>query len=120
MANIIQFPKAAAPPVEVPDEPLKEALPRRSAARGVLAFAWACVRIPLFLVLYWLRFPVMLVCRFFAAPVLLIFLFACYAFPEKKAMLTGLGVASFLGFAGLWLYDLVLMWLSPQDMVKTL
>jgi len=121
MADVIQFPKAAAPPpVEVSAESIKAAVPRRSAVRGIGAFAWACVRLPLFLALYWLRFPVAIVCRFFAMPVLLVFLFALYAFPEKKAMVASLGVASFLGFFGLWLYDLVLMALSPEEMVRTL
>lgn len=121
MADVIQFPKAAAPPpVEVSAESIKAAVPRRSAVRGIGAFVWACLRLPLFLILYWLRFPVAIVCRFFAFPVLLIFLFTLYAFPEKTNMHIGLGVASFIGFAGLWLYDLVLMALSPEEMVRTL
>lgn len=81
---------------------------------------WSIVRVPLFLVLYWLRLPVMLVCRLISVPALLAFLFSLYAFPDRHAMVTGFGVLSFGAFAALWLYDTLLMWLSPQDMMCTL
>ena len=53
-------------------------------------------------------------------PALLAFLFSLYAFPDKHAMVTGFGVLGFGAFAALWLYDTLLMWLSPQDMMRTL
>ena len=81
---------------------------------------WSIVRVPLFLVLYWLRLPVVLVCRLVSVPALLAFLFSLYAFPDKHAMVTGFGVLSFGAFVALWLYDTMLMWLSPQGMMRTL
>ena len=78
------------------------------------------IRVSLFLVLYWLRAPVILLCSFISTPMLFAFLFSWYAFPEKKQMWIAFGVVSFVSFALIWLYDFVLMALSPQDMVKTL
>lgn len=123
MSNVFQFPKAASPPPEEVvqvQETVEVSAPQRETARGFLPLLWACVRVPLFLVLYWLRFPLALLCRFLAAPVMLIFLFTLWAFPDKTNMHIGLGVVSFIGFAGLWLYDWLLMALSPQEMMRTL
>ncbi|MGY4831836.1 hypothetical protein ACVNIS_24900 (plasmid) [Sphaerotilaceae bacterium SBD11-9] len=123
MTNIYQFPKAAAevrPTTHEPTEAVDGQALQQPPARHPLAIVWAIARVPLFLVLYWLRFPLMLVCRFLSAPVLLVFLFTLYAFPDKTHMHWALGGASFLGFAGLWLYDLLLMALSPQEMMRTL
>ena len=88
--------------------------------RGMLVFAWMLVRVPLFLVLYWLRLPVMLVCNFVSIPMLFLFLFSWYAFPDKTHMVVAFGVVSFGAFVILWTYDYVLMLLSPQELVRTL
>lgn len=79
---------------------------------------WAIVRVSLFVVRYWLRLPVMFVCRLISVPTLLAFLFSLCAFPDKHAMVTGFGVLSFGAFTALWLYDTLLIWLSPQDMMR--
>ena len=89
-------------------------------ARRVAGVLWTILRAPLFLVLYWLRLPVMLVCRFVSVPAMFAFLFSLYAFPDKHAMVTSFGVLSFGAFAAMWLYDALLMWLSPQDMMRVL
>jgi len=94
--------------------------PAGATPSKVGALLWSLVRVPLFLVLYWLRLPVMLVCRLISVPALLAFLFSLYAFPDKHTMVTGFGVLSFGAFVALWLYDTLLLWLSPHDMMRTL
>lgn len=125
MSNVLKFPKKfQGPPVErlkrIDLAGLKAAAPSRATLRGVLGFAWMLVRLPLFLVLYWLRLPVMLVCNFVSIPALAAFLFAWYAWPDKTRMVVAFGVVSFIAFVVLWTYDYVLMALSPQDLVKSL
>lgn len=125
MSNVLKFPKKfQGPPVErlkrIDLAGLKAAAPSRATLRGVLGFAWMLVRLPLFLVLYWLRLPVMLVCNFVSIPALAAFLFAWYAWPDKTRMVVAFGVVSFVAFVVLWTYDYVLMALSPQDLVKSL
>jgi len=122
--SVIKFPKKYKPPPVAPlTKPdiarMKAAVPW-STVRGILSFAWMIIRVPVFLVLYWLRLPVMLVCNLISMPALLAFLFSWYAFPEKTHMVVAFGVVSFAAFALLYLYDVVLMSLSPQEMMRTL
>lgn len=119
MSNVVRFPKKFRD--SRADQP-KRAGPSelRAVSCRVLLFAWMIVRVPIFLVLYWLRLPVLLVCNFVSIPALGAFLFTWYAFPDKTAMLIGFGVVSFFAFVVLWVYDFVLMILSPQDLVKSL
>jgi hypothetical protein len=77
------------------------------------------VRYLLFLIMYWLRGPVTLVCGMICFPMLLAWLFALYAFPDKTHMVWGFGVMSFSTFVLMWVYDLVLMALSPEDIILT-
>ncbi|KWF77599.1 hypothetical protein WL93_26675 [Burkholderia diffusa] len=121
MATVLKFPKP--PKRELPKvdvERVKAAMPRRDTIKGVLAFVWMLVRLPLFLVMYWLRMPVVLLCSVIYFPLLLAFGFVWYAFPEKTHMLWGFGVTSFAAFVIMWVYDFVLMALSPQEMMRTL
>jgi hypothetical protein len=99
---------------------MRAALPPLQTPRGILAVAWLIVRVPLFLVLYWLRLPVMLVCNLISIPALAAFFFAWYAFPERTNMVIAFAVVSFGAFAVLWIYDFVLMALSPEDTVRML
>ena len=78
------------------------------------------VRIPIFLMLYFLRAPVMVACSMLYLPLFLLALFAWYAFPEKPQMWGGFGVISLLSFVLMYVYDLVLSWLSPHELVHTL
>ena len=78
------------------------------------------VRLPVFVVLYFLRAPVMLLCSVLYLPLFLLALFAWYAFPEKPQMWGSFGVVSFVSFMLMYLYDLILGWLSPQELVRTL
>ena len=126
MSNVLKFPKRMKSPsplnVTGPDSDIariKATAPRRDTTRGVLAFAWMLIRLPVFLVLYWLRLPVMLVCNFISIPSLAAFLFSWYAFPDKTPMVVAFGVVSFLAFTLMYFYDFVLMALSPQDIVRT-
>ncbi len=120
MADVLQFPK---PPKStrrirrLEPEQIGETGSRRSAIKAVCALVWLLVRVPLFLVMYWLRGPVVLLCSAISTPMLLAFGFAWYAFPEKTAMVWGFGIISFLAFFVMWVYDFILMALSPHDMV---
>ena len=123
MGTILQFPKPPKRDREIPRidmERIKAAMPRRDTVKGVFAFLWMLVRLPLFLILYWLRFPVVLLCSVISFPLLLAFGFVWFAFPDKTNMLWGFGIASFSAFVVMWIYDFVLMALSPQEMIRTL
>lgn len=133
MDNIVKFPKAKRrePPaverwVDDDNDPAavnecrEAAKPRFALLKSSLSWTWLIVRIPLFLVLYWLRLPVMFICSLISVPLLLLWLFSLYAFPDKTDMIWLFGIASFAAFIIMWIYDLVLMALSPQDMMKTL
>lgn len=85
----------------------------------VLCWTLVMARIPIFLVMLWLRPPIAIVCQLIAGPSLFAFLFCWYAFPIPK-MLWGIGALSFSAFVLLWVYDLILMFLSPMDMVREL
>lgn len=86
----------------------------------VLFWLWKAVRLPLFLVMYWLRLPVVLVCNWVSTPCLLLWLFTWYAFPEKPHMVWGFCFVGFAAFVVAWLYDLVLMALSPEETIRVL
>lgn len=125
MSNVLKFPKKfQGPPVErlkrIDWAWLKAAAPSRASLGGILSFTWTIVKLPLFLVLYWLRLPIMLLCNFISIPSLIAFLFAWYAFPEKSHMVAAFGLVSFAAFVILWTYDFILMALSPQEMMRTL
>jgi hypothetical protein len=124
MSNVMKFPKKCKlSPMKVSGSHItriKAATPRGITAGSILSFVWLLVRLPVFLVLYWLRLPVMLVCNFISIPSLAAFLFSWYAFPDKTPMVVAFGVVSFLAFTLMYIYDLVLMALSPQDIVRTL
>jgi hypothetical protein len=123
MANVVKFPKSlklgrGLSALDV--EHIKAALPRRGILKMVLIVFWLLVRVPLFLVLYWLRGPVVLVCNLIWVPMLFAFLFAWYAFPEKPQMAWLFGITSFVTFVCMVAYDFVLMMLSPWEMIAHL
>ena len=92
----------------------------RSLAWRIAAVAFMVLRVPLFLVLYWLRLPVVLLCNFISVPTLFAFLFTLMAYRDKTHMLVAFGVVSLLSFVIAWAYDYVLALLSPQDTIKIL
>lgn len=85
----------------------------------VVVFAWLILRLPLFLVMCWLRPPIALLCELISIPSLFAFLFCWYAFPIPR-MMWGIGILSFTSFALLWFYDFILMALAPYDMLRSL
>ena len=87
---------------------------------SVLLFVWRVAKIPVFLVMYWLRMPVIFVCNWISTPCLLMWLFTWYAFPDKSHMVWGFCGVGFAAFTVAWLYDLVLMELSPEATVRVL
>lgn len=118
MSNVLKFPKKN--PVDRIDlEVVKESIPHGNTIKVIFAWVWLILRVPLFLILYWLRLPITLVCNFLSITTLFAFLFCWAAFPIPK-MLWGLGVMSFTSFFILWTYDFILVLLSPQPIVRTL
>jgi hypothetical protein len=121
MSNVLKFPK---PETEVQKPNLAQviaAIPEKSGkVKGALAVVWMIVRLPVFLIMYWLRLPITWLCSTVSVLTLFGFLFAWYAFPEKTTMVWGLAGMSFATFLIVWTYDLILMALSPQEMMKTL
>lgn len=118
--KVVPFPmqKGGLPPFQA--DAIEVPLPRREAFLRVLGFVWRVLRLPLFLVMYWLRGLVILLCGAVSVPALLLWLFSLYAFPEKTYMTWGFGVISFGSFVLMWAYDYILMALSPQDMMRSL
>lgn len=109
-----------------PIEPIRESIEpvRARGASNILrrsaSVLFGSMRTVLFLVLYWLRLPVVIVARLISVPMLFAFLFSLWAFPERHVMVITLGVTSFAAFALMWLYDSLLMLLSPTDVVRIL
>lgn len=123
MSNIVKFPhgKESTPePYEAKPRHVPELQTHNDQPSAVWTKLWMIVRVPLFLVLYWLRAPVMLVCNLISFPLLLMWLFAWIAWPERTVLVWGFATISFGAFVVLWLYDTLLMALSPQDIVRTL
>ena len=124
MANIIKFPKekgSAPQQIEVKPARVREAQAQHDAPSAAWGWLWMIVRVPLFLVLYWLRAPVMFLCEIIWLPSLLIWIFLLFVWPEKNAVVVwGFAVISFSTCVLMWLYDSLLMALSPQDIVRTL
>lgn len=124
MSNVVKFPKAkrGLPALDLDAAKIKAkaAMPKAATIKGVLAWLLLLVRVPVFLVMYWLRLPVMFVCNLVSVPMLLAWLFSLYAFPDKHAMVWGFGIVSFAAFVMGWMYDFILMAIAPQDMMMTL
>ena len=123
MSNIVKFPNDKEPgqqPAEVEPERVRAPPTRHNQPSVVWARLWTIVRVPLFLVLYWLRAPVMLVCNMISFPLLLMWLFSWLVWPERTVMVWGFAAISFGAFVVIWLYDSLLMALSPDDVVRTL
>jgi hypothetical protein len=122
MNNVVDFPKTdrSLPKADVAAVGDNTDVPKAELTDGFLRGLWLVVRLPVFLLMYWLRMPVMLVCNLVSIPMLLLWLFSLYAFPDKHAMVWGFGIISFLAFVIGWTYDFILMAISPQDMMKTL
>ncbi len=121
--NVVKFPKAkrAVPPLQVDPEKIKASVPKTGPIlKEGFAWLWLIIRLPVFLVMYWLRMPVIFLCNLISIPMLLAWLFAWYAFPDKTNMVWGFGTVSFLAFVVSWTYDFVLMAIAPQDMMRTL
>jgi prepilin signal peptidase PulO-like enzyme (type II secretory pathway) len=124
MSNIIKFPRPKGKQdlhvFELNVEKIKKLMPKASTVKDVFAWLFLLVRLPLFLIMYWLRLPVIFLCNLVSIPMLIAWMFALYAFPDKTAMVWGFGIASFSAFVVSWAYDFILMAISPQDMMMTL
>lgn len=116
MTNVVKFPKAKP---QAPKQDRTTQRPQKKRCRACQALS-AVVRVPLFLVLYWLRTPLVLICSVLTLPMFLLALFAWYAFPQKPQMYGSFGLVSFTAFVIMYGYDFLLAWLSPQKMVRML
>ena len=81
---------------------------------GKLAFE--IIRLPIYLIMFWLRLPVVWLCGAASTLFLFAWLFSLYAFPDKKEMVWGFGLISFGAFVVSWVYDWMLMIVAPHDM----
>ena len=122
MNNVVKFPKRkrALPPLDLDAQKIKKAMPRASTVKGIFAVLFLLIRWPVFLLMYWLRLPIVFLCDLISIPMGAAWLFSLYAFPDKSEMIWGFGIASFTAFAVSWLYDSILMAISPQDMMRML
>ncbi|MDR1935717.1 MAG: hypothetical protein LBS49_09115 [Candidatus Accumulibacter sp.] len=96
---------------------MSTAKPKLATVKKILVRLFLIVRVPLFLVMFWLRGPIVGLCHMVSVPMLFCWLFSWYAFPEKPEMVWAFCVASFVTFALAWLYDFVLMAIAPHDVI---
>jgi hypothetical protein len=92
----------------------------RSGLVDVLSRLWALLRLPLFLVLCWLRGPVRAICNLVSFPCLLAFLAGFCLIADTsphRAVVWIFGGVSFAAFVIGWLYDSLLMRLSPDRLI---
>lgn len=96
----------------------------RETATSVLRVCWAItigtgwfllvmLRLGLFYPLLWLRMLVVPITHFIAVVAMIALCIAALLYPEP-AMLWRFGLLSFGAFMTGWLYDCLLLWLSPQ------
>lgn len=123
MSNIVKFPKRPEAPqaAELDGDRIKAAirLPRPTLP-GFLAWLWRVLRLPLFLVLYWLRLPIVGLCNLVSVPAFLGFLAGFFLIPSGapiRGLVWFLGGVSLTAFVLAWLYDSLLMLLAPEGVV---
>lgn len=123
MGNIVRFPKQPEghPPTELDADSIKAALrPPRSTLPGLLAWLWRVLRLPLFLVLYWLRLPIVGLCNLVSAPAMLAFFAGFFLIPSDepiRGLVWFVGGVSLAAFALAWFYDSLLLALAPEGLV---
>lgn len=117
MSNVLKFPKVKRDKqgLKLAAEKLKQMRPSADSVGTFFGVLFDIVRLPVFLVMAWLRVPVVMLCNFIAIPFFLCWLFAWYAFPEEPVMYHGFGIISFVAFVLGWSYDWLLMQLAPDD-----
>ncbi|ENO90949.1 inner membrane protein [Thauera sp. 28] len=119
MGNIIKFPKRPDDEAaELDAEGIRAAIrPPRPTPAAVLAWLWRLLRLPLFLVLYWLRMPIVGLCRLVSGPALLCFLAGFFFFGSDsphRHIVWVFGGVSFTAAALAWFYDSLLLALAPE------
>lgn len=125
MGNIVKFPKRSEGPqpaeLDVDADSLKAAIrPPRPTLPGLLAWLWRLLRLPLFLVLYWLRLPIVGLCNLVSVPALLAFLAGFFFFGSDsphRHIVWVFGGVSFTAAALAWFYDSLLLALAPEGVV---
>lgn len=121
MGNIVKFPTREEAPAhaELNAGAIEADEPPRTAQGGRLAWPLRALRLPVYLVLYWLRLPVMVVCNLVSVPGLLAFLaglFLIDAASPHRPIVWFLGGMSFAAFVIGWLYDALLTNLAPEGL----
>lgn len=122
MTNVIKFHKSKSPFNRIDTERIIKSIPKLNGGtvKTLILFVLYVLRLPIFLVLYWLRMPILFICNGLSGLMLIAWLFAWYAFPDKTEMVWGFAAISLVCFVITWLYDFVLMAISPQDMFRGL
>lgn len=116
MSNVLDFPKAKRENgLKLAAEKLKQMTPSANSVMTIFSALFYIVRMPLFLVMSWLRVPVVMLCNFISFPLFLCWLFAWYAFPDKPVMYRGFGIISFIAFVAGIAYDWILLKIAPDD-----
>lgn len=92
----------------------------RSAVRAGATYFLIGIRLTLFFVLYWLRMPITMVCSALSVLTFLAFLLSIGIFRDKPHIIFTLGAVSLVLFVVGWVYDAVLVALSPTEVVRTL
>lgn len=102
MSHIVKFPNSSRSKTHsdsaVEGEPVGPGQGKHWSLRA-LQMLLMMARVPVFLVLYWLRTRLVLIGSILSFPMFLLCLFAWYAFPEKPQMYGSFGVVS---FTALW------------------
>lgn len=123
MGNIVSFPKRPEAPqnVELDADSIKAAMrPSRPSLPALLAWLCRVLRLPLFLVLYWLRLPIVGLCNLVSVPGFLCFLAGFFLVPSGapiRGLVWFLGGVSLAAFVMAWLYDSLLLALAPEGVV---
>ncbi|MCC7684740.1 hypothetical protein [Janthinobacterium sp. FW305-128] len=87
--------------------------------KNVFLFIFKAMRLSLFLVMYWLRAPILMVGGYVSCFSLMALIISYIVHPVSS-MLWGFGLVSFFSFSLLWLYDYILIELSPNEMARIL
>ncbi len=121
MNNIVKFPK---PKILITfrnkTNKIKEVRSKSSPIKNIFIFLYFIVQWPIFLLMYWLRLPIIFLCNILSLPMMFTWLFAWYAFPDKTNMIWGFAIVSLLAFSIGWIYDFILMLISPQNTMTML
>ncbi len=86
----------------------------------VLVWSWRVLRLPLSLVLAWLRGPIVFVCKIISGPALVASLCVLVGYPSEHRLIYTLAAVSLFAFLVVRAYDCMLMMLSATNRAPVL